>query len=160
MSVIAKNPVVSGFFPDPSFLAVGEDYYLVNSSFAYFPGLPVLHSKGTVYGRLLCRWLQTILAVRLRHWAAPICIACCPVVFSRLAAVCMYQKNRALQRYDAQGDSCRRNRKEIYETGPLLAIHRKDRGWNAVPEHSLYSADHDEKMYGLCAWLSVHHHQL
>ena len=45
MSVIAKNPVVSGFFPDPSFLAVGEDYYLVNSSFAYFPGLPVLHSK-------------------------------------------------------------------------------------------------------------------
>ena len=39
--VIAKNPILSGFYPDPSICAVGEDFYLVNSSFAYFPGLPV-----------------------------------------------------------------------------------------------------------------------
>ncbi len=45
MSVIAKNPILSGFYPDPSICAVGEDYYLVNSTFSYFPGLPVLHSK-------------------------------------------------------------------------------------------------------------------
>lgn len=45
MSVIAKNPIMPGFYPDPSFCAVGEDYYLVNSTFAYFPGLPVLHSR-------------------------------------------------------------------------------------------------------------------
>ena len=45
MSVIAKNPIMPGFYPDPSICAVGEDYYLVNSTFAYFPGLPVLHSK-------------------------------------------------------------------------------------------------------------------
>lgn len=45
MSVIARNPIMSGFFPDPSMCAVGEDYYLVNSSFAYFPGLPIMHSR-------------------------------------------------------------------------------------------------------------------
>ncbi len=42
---IAKNPILSGFYPDPSICRVGEDYYLVNSSFVYFPGVPVFHSK-------------------------------------------------------------------------------------------------------------------
>lgn len=45
MSVVAVNPILSGFYPDPSIVAVGEDYYLVNSSFTYFPGLPIMHSK-------------------------------------------------------------------------------------------------------------------
>lgn len=41
----AINPILEGFYPDPSICAVGDDYYLVNSSFAYFPGIPVFHSK-------------------------------------------------------------------------------------------------------------------
>lgn len=45
MAVTAKNPILEGFYPDPSICAVGEDYYIVNSSFAYFPGLPIMHSK-------------------------------------------------------------------------------------------------------------------
>lgn len=45
MSVVAKNPIASGFYPDPSICAVGEDFYMVHSTFSYFPGLPVLHSK-------------------------------------------------------------------------------------------------------------------
>ncbi|MBO7355318.1 MAG: family 43 glycosylhydrolase, partial [Lachnospiraceae bacterium] len=45
MSVTVKNPILPGFYPDPTICAVGDDYYIVNSSFAYFPGLPVLHSK-------------------------------------------------------------------------------------------------------------------
>ena len=45
MSVTAKNPILPGFYPDPTFCAVGDDYYIVNSSFSYFPGLPILHSK-------------------------------------------------------------------------------------------------------------------
>lgn len=49
MSQYAKNPIMPGFYPDPSICAVGEDYYLVNSTFAYFPGLPVLHSKDLVH---------------------------------------------------------------------------------------------------------------
>ncbi len=41
----ATNPILSGFYPDPSIVAVNDDFYLVNSSFAYFPGLPIMHSK-------------------------------------------------------------------------------------------------------------------
>lgn len=32
-----KNPVISGFYPDPSVCRVGDDFYLVNSSFEFFP---------------------------------------------------------------------------------------------------------------------------
>ncbi|MDT3401995.1 glycoside hydrolase family 43 protein [Mucilaginibacter terrae] len=39
------NPILSGFYPDPSIVRVDKDYYLVNSTFAYFPGIPVFHSK-------------------------------------------------------------------------------------------------------------------
>jgi len=43
-----RNPILSGYYPDPSVTRVGEDYYLVNSSFAHFPGIPVWHSKDLV----------------------------------------------------------------------------------------------------------------
>ena len=43
-----KNPVISGFYPDPSICRVGDDYYLVNSTFHYFPGVPIFHSKDLV----------------------------------------------------------------------------------------------------------------
>lgn len=43
--VIAQNPILKGFFPDPSICRVGDDFYLVNSTFAYVPGVPVFHSK-------------------------------------------------------------------------------------------------------------------
>ena len=39
------NPILTGFYPDPSVVQVGADYYLVNSTFSYFPGIPVFHSK-------------------------------------------------------------------------------------------------------------------
>ncbi|MBA4197408.1 MAG: glycoside hydrolase 43 family protein [Chitinophaga sp.] len=39
------NPILSGFYPDPTIVKVDNDYYLVNSTFSYFPGLPVWHSK-------------------------------------------------------------------------------------------------------------------
>lgn len=44
-----KNPILSGFYPDPSICRVGDDYYMVTSSFVYFPGLPVFHSKDLVH---------------------------------------------------------------------------------------------------------------
>ncbi len=46
-----QNPILPGFHPDPSICRVGEDYYLVNSSFAYFPGVPVYHSRDLVHWR-------------------------------------------------------------------------------------------------------------
>lgn len=46
-----RNPVIAGFHPDPSVCRVGNDFYLVNSSFQYFPGVPVFHSKDLVNWR-------------------------------------------------------------------------------------------------------------
>lgn len=46
-----NNPVISGFYPDPSICRVGEDYYMVHSSFEYFPGVPISHSKDLVHWR-------------------------------------------------------------------------------------------------------------
>lgn len=43
-----RNPILSGFYPDPSAIRVGEDYYLVTSSFEFFPGVPIFHSKDLV----------------------------------------------------------------------------------------------------------------
>ena len=47
------NPVIPGFFSDPSVCRVGDDYYLVNSTFEYFPGVPVFHSKDLVNWELI-----------------------------------------------------------------------------------------------------------
>ncbi|MGD9994421.1 MAG: glycoside hydrolase family 43 protein [Salinivirgaceae bacterium] len=44
-----KNPILSGFYPDPSICRVGNDYYLVHSSFEYFPGVPIFHSTDLVH---------------------------------------------------------------------------------------------------------------
>lgn len=46
-----SNPVIPGFHPDPSVIRVGEDYYLVNSSFEWFPGIPIFHSRDLVNWR-------------------------------------------------------------------------------------------------------------
>jgi alpha-N-arabinofuranosidase len=43
-----RNPILTGFYPDPSICQVGEDYYLINSTFAYFPGIPIFHSRDLV----------------------------------------------------------------------------------------------------------------
>ena len=64
-----RNPVIAGFHPDPSALRVGDDYYLVNSSFAYFPGVPIFHSKDLIHweqiGNVLTRKSQLPLAQAL-----------------------------------------------------------------------------------------------
>ena len=46
-----RNPIISGFYPDPSICRVGEDYYLVTSTFEYFPGVPLFHSRDLVNWR-------------------------------------------------------------------------------------------------------------
>ena len=47
------NPILAGFYPDPSICKVDDNYYLVNSSFSYFPGIPVFHSKDLVHWKLI-----------------------------------------------------------------------------------------------------------
>lgn len=48
-----KNPVRRGFYPDPSVVRVGEDFYMVNSSFFYFPCIPVSHSKDLINWKII-----------------------------------------------------------------------------------------------------------
>ena len=43
------NPILGGDFPDPSVMRDGNDYFLVNSSFDYVPGLVVYHSRDLVH---------------------------------------------------------------------------------------------------------------
>ncbi|NIK93314.1 glycoside hydrolase family 43 protein [Mangrovimonas sp. CR14] len=48
-----ENPILPGYHPDPSICRVGDDYYLVNSTFVWFPGLPIYHSKDLVNWELI-----------------------------------------------------------------------------------------------------------
>ena len=45
MRALAVNPILPGFHPDPSICRVGDDFYLVTSTFEYFPGLPIHTSR-------------------------------------------------------------------------------------------------------------------
>ena len=68
-----KNPVLPGFHADPSVCRAGDDFYLVNSTFQYFPGVPVFHSKDLIHweqvGNCLTRPSQVSCSVSLRSVA-------------------------------------------------------------------------------------------
>ncbi len=53
-----RNPVLKGFNPDPSILRVGDDYYIATSTFEWFPGVQIHHSRDLVNWRLLGRPLD------------------------------------------------------------------------------------------------------
>lgn len=46
-----RNPILSGCYPDPSICRAGDDFYLVTSTFEYFPGLPIFHSRDLAHWR-------------------------------------------------------------------------------------------------------------
>lgn len=48
-----SNPIKKGFFPDPSVIRVGDDYYMVNSTFQYFPAIPISHSRDLVHWEII-----------------------------------------------------------------------------------------------------------
>jgi len=50
-----RNPILPGFNPDPSILRVGDDFYIATSTFEWFPGVQIHHSRDLVNWRLLCR---------------------------------------------------------------------------------------------------------
>jgi xylan 1,4-beta-xylosidase len=52
---LIKNPVLAGFNPDPSILRVKEDYYIATSTFEWFPGVQIHHSRDLIHWRLLTR---------------------------------------------------------------------------------------------------------
>ena len=48
-----KNPILPGFHPDPSICRVGDDFYLITSTFEFFPGVPIYHSKNLINWELI-----------------------------------------------------------------------------------------------------------
>lgn len=56
----AINPILKGFNPDPSILRVGEDYYIATSTFEWFPGVQIHHSKDLVHWELICHPLDRL----------------------------------------------------------------------------------------------------
>ena len=50
-----RNPILPGFNPDPSIVRVGDDYYIATSTFEWFPGVQIHHSRDLVNWRLLSR---------------------------------------------------------------------------------------------------------
>jgi xylan 1,4-beta-xylosidase len=53
MANVIHNPILPGFFPDPSIVRVGTDYYIANSTFEWFPGVPIHHSHDLVNWELI-----------------------------------------------------------------------------------------------------------
>ena len=53
MSDMYNNPVQRGFFPDPSVVRVGDDYYMANSTFQYFPAIAISHSKDMIHWHVI-----------------------------------------------------------------------------------------------------------
>ncbi len=52
---VIRNPILPGFNPDPSIVRVGDDYYIATSTFEWFPGVQIHHSRDLVHWRLLTR---------------------------------------------------------------------------------------------------------
>ena len=62
----ATNPVLPGFHPDPSILRVGGDYYLATSTFQWWPGVAIYHSRDLVNWRLAARPLDRLSQLDMR----------------------------------------------------------------------------------------------
>jgi len=54
------NPILRGFNPDPSIVRVGDDYYIATSTFEWYPGVRIHHSRDLVHWRLLARPLARV----------------------------------------------------------------------------------------------------
>ena len=85
-----QNPILAGFHPDPSLCRVGDDFYLTHSTFEFFPGLPLYHSRDLVHweliGNVLTRPSQLplkgasdsggLFAPTLRNWKGTFYLIC------------------------------------------------------------------------------------
>jgi xylan 1,4-beta-xylosidase len=58
MSRKIRNPILPGFNPDPSIVRVGDDYYIATSTFEWYPGVQIHHSRDLVHWRLVAHPLD------------------------------------------------------------------------------------------------------
>ena len=61
-----RNPILPGFHPDPSICRAGDDYYIATSTFEWFPGVEINHSRDLVHWRLIARPLDRLSQLDMR----------------------------------------------------------------------------------------------
>ena len=61
-----KNPILPGFNPDPSIIRVGDDYYIATSTFEWYPGVQIHHSKDLINWKLVARPLNRLSQLNMR----------------------------------------------------------------------------------------------
>lgn len=59
------NPILPGMYPDPSICKRGKDYFLINSSFSYFPGIPIFHSTDLIHWKQIGHVLDRVSQLNL-----------------------------------------------------------------------------------------------
>jgi len=64
---MVSNPIVPGFNPDPSLIRVGSDYFLATSTFEYFPGVAIHHSKDLVNWKIIGHALNRPSQLNMRN---------------------------------------------------------------------------------------------
>jgi xylan 1,4-beta-xylosidase len=86
MNATIRNPILPGFNPDPSICRVGEDYYIATSTFEWYPGVQIHHSRDLVNWRLVRRPLERASQLDMRGnpdscgvWAP--CLSYCDGLF-------------------------------------------------------------------------------
>ena len=66
MAEYCHNPILPGFHPDPSIVRVGKDYYIATSTFEWFPGVEIHHSRDLVHWELAARPLNRVSQLDMR----------------------------------------------------------------------------------------------
>ena len=118
------NPVRRGFYPDPSWIRVGDDFYMVNSSFSFFPCIPISKSRDLVH------WTTVGYAITNPGWAR----------------VARSEGGRGYWAPDISYDSAS---KRYY----ITATYRGNEGDPERRCQMVVSADHPNGPYGEPAWI-------
>ncbi|ANQ50869.1 glycoside hydrolase family 43 protein [Flammeovirga sp. MY04] len=66
MTNIIQNPILKGFNPDPSIVRVGDDYFIATSTFEWYPGVQIHHSKDLKHWKLIGHPLKRLSQLDLR----------------------------------------------------------------------------------------------
>ena len=61
-----RNPILPGFNPDPSICRVGDEYFIATSTFEWYPGVQIHHSRDLVHWRLVTRPLDRAAQLDMR----------------------------------------------------------------------------------------------
>jgi Glycosyl hydrolases family 43 len=141
-----RNPILPGFNPDPSICRVGDDYYIATSTFEWFPGVQIHHSRDLVNWRLVRRPLERASQLDLRGEPDSCGVRSVPLPRRRRVLARLYRRQTFRWRLQGRGQLHRhRGGDRGAVVGPCLrqlnrfrsvAVSRR-RWTQMVPQHGL-----------------------